>query len=302
MELQTKKQIDDLIEYTKAIKEMYSRIAVWDIIPEELSKEEQTEIDNILIIINKALEIEAKKVSAIDVNYENIDAISDYLIRFYDNKDADDFLYKENHIERTRVLNRLRRKLTLEALRKNIPIENKNIDYAILLAIENNFVYAIDYEMQKSNEVGFSYLKQGRIFISSFYDKGYFPERRVRPIVHYSHFSWLMQHPTKGEINKTALELITEEYIEIIKTLYDGFTNIAMRDPSTFWRAMNNLMIMNTYLISTLDTNYIDSSFLKFQEMKNQEKQYSQVNDLIQGILVRSKKQVLDYYAKKDDK
>lgn len=301
MEAQIKKQIDDLVEYTKAIKKMYDRIAVWDMTPEELSEEEQKEIASIIAIMNKVLDIEDEKIKAINVNGDNINAIHDYLVRFYNDIEFDDFLY-ENHIERSRVYNRLQKKLILGYLRNNVLIENKNIDYAICFAIENNYIYATDYEMRKNKEGElFSYLKQGRIFVSPFYDRGYYPECRVRQIMHYSRFRELMQNPTEEEIKKTALQFINEEYMGIIETFYTGFTNKAMEDPATFDRAMSNLMLMNACLITTLDPQYIDSSFLKFLQMKSEEKEYSRVNELIQGVLVRSKKQVLEYHTKKDD-
>lgn len=302
MELQTKRQIDDLIEYSLAIKDMYQKIAVWDA-SENPSKKEQEEINNILLIINKAIEIEGKKIEKIRVTQENYDAISDYLIKFYHDTEVDDFLY-DNHLERFRVLKQLQNKFRLEALNANVPIENKNIDYGIYRAVENNYIYATNYEMnQNSDEEIFSYLKHGGIFISPFYDKTYFPKCQVHPITHYSHFRWLMQNPTEDELNKTALSFINEKYTEIVNCLYNGFTNMAMlNDYSTFIRAIHNAMLMNAYLISTLDPNFIDLSYIKFRELKKEEKEYSKVNDLIQGILVRSKKQVLAHNNKKDSK
>lgn len=294
MERQLKKQIDDLLDYTLCLKNMFTRIAQSEIFPCEMTEEDKKEINNILYVMDDALEIEAKKISKIHISTSDLESLEGYLLKYHEYIYYEDFVYEENEIERLRVYNKLLYKYLSENNYKDLSTPQEIISNRFSRVIDSNFVYILDLYM-KNPEVDsiYGFLKYGKIFISPTYDHEYFPKLQVsnlKPITYYQVSDLIIK---KEKLIRYALREIHAEFISIIETLYNGFTNDALENDENEVRAISLIMSIITFLSTSQDPDFINQIFLEYQEIKKDDDDYTNINDMILSSLVESKRIVL---------
>lgn len=301
MERYLKKQIDDLLEYTSSLKFMFTRLAQGEAFPDQMTEEDKKEINDILYVMDAALEIEAKKVSKIHITSSDIEALEGYLLRFHEFTAYEDFVYEDNELERLRVYNKILNKYLAEKEYNGLSSTQELITNSFSRVIDSNFVYVLNLHMKNPEVTNlYGFLKYGKIFISPTYDLDYFPNLKVsnlKPITYYPVFDPRVQ---SDSLTKFALGEIHEEFRSIINTLYDGFTNDSLEDDENEVRVVAMIMAIVTFLSTSHDPNFIDQRYLEFQKLKKEDDAYSDVNDMILSSLTESKKIVLKQNEKRN--
>lgn len=301
MERQLKKQIDDLLDYTMCLKNMFTRLAQSEAFPDEMADEDKKEINDILNVMNAALEIETKKISKIHISTSDLDSMEAYLLKYREFTSYEDFVYEDNELERLRVYNKLYHKYLTERNIQGYCSIDELIGNSFSKVIDSNFVYVLNLHM-KNPEVAnlYGFLKYGKIFISPTYDREYFPSLQVselKPITYYPILAGVDQDKV---LIKYGLEEIKKEFTSIIDTLYDGFSNDTLEIDENEVRVIAMGMAMVSYLSTSLDTNFIDERYIEFNRRKKEDKDYTDVNDMILSSLIESKKIVLKQQEKRN--
>lgn len=296
----TKKKIDSLLEYDIMLKNQFEVLSRWESQPDILTKEELDKVKNLIDNMDLILRIEQKKVEEICSSQLDIELIRDYLVTYYDDTTADSFLFEDNHIERERAYNLIQHYLMEKSLKDDVRIENWNIDNAIYRALENNFIYATNYQLIKgNNKAMYAYMKYGRIFTSPSYAKAYFQRCITLPITPYSYYMEMIQKKGRHRIDETAKEIVFQEINELSNYLFNNATNKKLEDDTIYQQAICYLMEINAYLITLMSVEYIDQTYNNFIETRGFNEDYSMICYLYKKVLTCSKKQVLDYQSKK---
>lgn len=301
MERLLKKQIDDLLEYSLALKNMFVKLAQSESFPDEMENEDKKEINNILYIMNDALRIEERKVSQIQIYSSDLEAIEGYLLKFHEYTSYEDFAFVDNKLERLRVYNKLFHKYLEEKKEERTLSKRELLTDSFSRVIDSNFVYILN-EHAKNPEVAnlYGFLKYGKIFISPTYDAEYFPNRFVANIKPINYYPILNGEYLPSELTKFALDEIKEEFNSTIETLYNGFTNSALEDEENEIRVISMIMVLVSFLSTSLNPDFIDERYLEFQRIKKSDENYSDVNDMILSSLKESKRIVLQQKEKRN--
>lgn len=301
MERLLKKQIDDLLEYSLALKNMFVRLAQSEAFPDEITEEDKQELNNILYVMDAALEIEKKKVSKIHVCTSDLDAIEGYLLRFHEFTAYEDFVYENNELERLRVYNKLLHKYLMERQDNGTASKEELISNSFTRAIDSNFVYVLNEHMKNPEVVNlYSFFKYGRIFISPTYDSIFFPQQRVDNIKPITYYPVLGRNDLTNDLIKYGLQEIRKEFNGVIDTLYNGFTNEALEDEENEVRAVSMGMTLIAFLSTSFDIKFIDERYIEYWNRKKEDEEYTDVNDMIKSSLEQSKKIVLEQKEKRN--
>lgn len=290
MEQITKDHLDDILEFERAIKKMYLKLA--DLEFEE--KKESEEYQSFLELLESVERIEKKKFSNIYIDANAYDRMLAYFTKDNEKTDILNLIENQDYIEGIRLNNIL----SIIALQNNAFLTEEDLNsplYGETLkeefisrkyrdayeeCISRNSIFTIDNDIKKmpdgESKKYFIYLKYFNIYISPTYEIAFLKSSgNVLPAININHNKNQVPEYSNEEFDSCNRENLSNNIIEDLEYLLEGDDELFKYSPERLELA-RILSLNKARLITLQDRSFIITIKKTFDNIISEDDEYQE--------------------------